>query len=183
MNEQRSTETRLNSRAADSQRSLGRNTCVTNSRPRITKATLETMVPDAYVNHIPVLTGGVGHEQLREFYSRHFIPRCLRIRRSFPSPETIGAERLVGRNDFSVYAHHRNGLDASRHRADRQAGGMSAWWSLSTSRRKTFERAHLLGSSFSACATRASGCSQPARRRLGDREKVGRPQLALQPFD
>ena len=27
-----------------------------------TKATLETMVPDAYVNHIPVLTGGVGHE-------------------------------------------------------------------------------------------------------------------------
>jgi len=33
-----------------------------------TSATLETMVPDAYVNHIPVLTGGVGHEQLLEFY-------------------------------------------------------------------------------------------------------------------
>ena len=39
-----------------------------------TNATIDTMVPDAYVNHIPVLTGGVGHAQLREFYSRHFIP-------------------------------------------------------------------------------------------------------------
>ena len=34
-----------------------------------------TMVEDAYVNHIPVLTGGVGREQLREFYSRRFIPQ------------------------------------------------------------------------------------------------------------
>src|ERR1700691_4338633 len=42
---------------------------------RDTEATLETMVPDAYVNHIPVLTGGVGLDQLRVFYSQHFIPK------------------------------------------------------------------------------------------------------------
>jgi carboxymethylenebutenolidase len=39
-----------------------------------TEDTLDTMVQDAYVNHIPVMTGGVGHEQLRRFYSQHFIP-------------------------------------------------------------------------------------------------------------
>jgi carboxymethylenebutenolidase len=60
-----------------------------------TNATLETMVPDAYVNHIPVLTGGVGHEQLREFYSRHFIPRMPPDTEIVPISRTIGAERLV----------------------------------------------------------------------------------------
>ena len=60
-----------------------------------TNATLETMVPDAYVNHIPVLTGGVGHEQLREFYSRHFIPRMPPDTDIVPISRTIGAERLV----------------------------------------------------------------------------------------
>ena len=34
---------------------------------RDTEATLGTMLPDAYVNHIPVMTGGVGREALREF--------------------------------------------------------------------------------------------------------------------
>src|SRR4029077_17054051 len=34
-----------------------------------TEDTLATMVDDAYVNHIPVLTGGVGKDALREFYS------------------------------------------------------------------------------------------------------------------
>jgi carboxymethylenebutenolidase len=60
-----------------------------------TKATLETMVPEAYVNHIPVLTGGVGHEQLREFYSRHFIPKMPPDTEIVPISRTIGAERLV----------------------------------------------------------------------------------------
>ena len=60
-----------------------------------TKATLETMVPDAYVNHIPVLTGGVGHEQLREFYSRHFIPKMPADTEIVPVSRTIGEERLV----------------------------------------------------------------------------------------
>src|SRR3990172_12531501 len=40
-----------------------------------TEDTLATMVADAYVNHIPVLTGGVGRDELREFYSKRFIPQ------------------------------------------------------------------------------------------------------------
>jgi len=62
---------------------------------RDTTATLDTMVPDAYVNHVPVLTGGVGHDQLHEFYSRHFIPRMPPDTQIIPISRTIGAQRLV----------------------------------------------------------------------------------------
>jgi carboxymethylenebutenolidase len=62
---------------------------------RDTAATLQTMVPHAYVNHIPVLTGGVGHEQLREFYSRHFISRMPPDTAIIPVSRTIGTDRLV----------------------------------------------------------------------------------------
>jgi carboxymethylenebutenolidase len=68
---------------------------------RDTNATLETMVADAYVNHIPVLTGGVGHAQLREFYSRHFIPKMPPDTEIVPISRTIGAERLVDEMIFS----------------------------------------------------------------------------------
>ena len=59
------------------------------------RATLDTMVLDAYVNHVPVLTGGVGREQLREFYSKHFIPNMPADTEIVPSSRTIGSERLV----------------------------------------------------------------------------------------
>ncbi len=36
-------------------------------------ATMATMVPQPYVNHIPTMTGGVGHDQLKRFYKYHFI--------------------------------------------------------------------------------------------------------------
>jgi carboxymethylenebutenolidase len=60
-----------------------------------TVATLETMVPDAYVNHIPVLTGGKGRDQLSEFYSKHFIPKMPPDTEITPISRTIGSERLV----------------------------------------------------------------------------------------
>jgi carboxymethylenebutenolidase len=33
------------------------------------EATLETMVDDPHVNHVPVLTGGVGLDEVRKFYA------------------------------------------------------------------------------------------------------------------
>ena len=49
---------------------------------RDTETTLATMVEDAYVNHVPVLTGGVGRDRLREFFARAgSSPRCRRTRR------------------------------------------------------------------------------------------------------
>src|SRR5260370_1972745 len=40
-----------------------------------TDDTLATMVADAYVNHIPVLTGGVGRAQLRRSCSNPVTPQ------------------------------------------------------------------------------------------------------------
>lgn len=62
---------------------------------RDTGDTLETMVPDAYVNHVPVLTGGVGHEQLSEFYSKRFIPQMPPDTAMTPVSRTIGVDRVV----------------------------------------------------------------------------------------
>jgi len=57
--------------------------------------TLATMVEDAYVNHIPVLTGGVGRDELREFYSKRFIPQMPPDTEMTPVSRTIGENQLV----------------------------------------------------------------------------------------
>ena len=62
---------------------------------RDTEATLDTMVPDAYVNHVPVMTGGVGREALREFYSRRFIPQMPADTEIVPVSRTIGTDGVV----------------------------------------------------------------------------------------
>jgi carboxymethylenebutenolidase len=60
-----------------------------------TEDTLATMVDDAYVNHIPVLTGGVGKKALREFYSKRFIPQMPLDTEVTPVSRTIGTDQLV----------------------------------------------------------------------------------------
>lgn len=60
-----------------------------------TDSTLATMVPDAYVDHVPVLTGGRGHDELRRFYATHFIPKMPPDMAMTPVSRTIGADQLV----------------------------------------------------------------------------------------
>lgn len=60
-----------------------------------TEDTLATMVEDAYVNHVPVLTGGFGTVELREFYATHFIPRMPPDLEMTPISRTIGHDQLV----------------------------------------------------------------------------------------
>jgi carboxymethylenebutenolidase len=60
-----------------------------------TEDTLATMVDDAYVNDIPVMTGGVGKPALREFYSKYFIPQMPPDMKLIPISRTIGTDRLV----------------------------------------------------------------------------------------
>jgi carboxymethylenebutenolidase len=62
---------------------------------RDTEDTLKTMVADAYVNHVPVMTGGVGHDELREFYSQRFIPQMPPDTSMTPVSRTIGIDRVV----------------------------------------------------------------------------------------
>jgi carboxymethylenebutenolidase len=60
-----------------------------------TGETLATMVEDAYVNHIPVMTGGVGQAALRQFYATHFIPKMPPDMAMTPLSRTIGKDQLV----------------------------------------------------------------------------------------
>ena len=62
---------------------------------RNTDDTLATMVDDAYVNHVPVLTGGSGRDELREFYSKRFIPQMPPDTEMTPVSRTIGEEQIV----------------------------------------------------------------------------------------
>lgn len=71
---------------------------------RSTDDTLATMVEDAYVNHVPVLTGGSGKTELRDFYSRHFIPKMPPDLTMTPISRTIGEDQLV--DEFVVSFTH-----------------------------------------------------------------------------
>src|SRR5215470_13530486 len=68
---------------------------------RETEATLETMVDDAYVNHVPVMTGGAGKDALRVFYSRDFIPSMPPDTTLTPISRTVGENQLVDEMIFS----------------------------------------------------------------------------------
>lgn len=58
-------------------------------------ATMATMVSAPYVNHVPVMTGGRDHEEVRRFYRDHFIPRWPADTRVTPISRTVGRERVV----------------------------------------------------------------------------------------
>ena len=58
-------------------------------------ATMPTMVPEPYVNHVPTLTGGVGQRELARFYRHHFIPTTPADTKLIPISRTIGADRVV----------------------------------------------------------------------------------------
>jgi carboxymethylenebutenolidase len=72
-------------------------------------ATMATMVEQPYVNHIPTMTGGVGHDQLKRFYKYHFIgvnPPDLRLT---PISRTVGAQSVV--DEFIVHFTHTTEID------------------------------------------------------------------------
>ncbi|MHB8381138.1 MAG: dienelactone hydrolase family protein [Candidatus Binataceae bacterium] len=58
-------------------------------------ATMATMTPEPYVNHIPTLTGGYGYRELHRFYKYLFIPSLPEDARIVPLSRTIGPDRIV----------------------------------------------------------------------------------------
>ncbi|RMF33984.1 MAG: dienelactone hydrolase family protein [Alphaproteobacteria bacterium] len=58
-------------------------------------ATMATMVAQPYVNHIPTMTGGVGHDHLKRFYKYHFVDSNPEDTKLIPVSRTIGTDRLV----------------------------------------------------------------------------------------
>ncbi|HXA07279.1 MAG TPA: ester cyclase [Bryobacteraceae bacterium] len=68
---------------------------------RDTVRTLDTMVDDAYVNHVPVMTGGRGKPELYRFYSTDFIPKMPPDTKLTPVSRTVGEDQLVDEIIFS----------------------------------------------------------------------------------
>jgi carboxymethylenebutenolidase len=62
---------------------------------RDVNATMATMVAQPYVNHVPTMTGGVGHDHLKRFYKYHFVDSNPEDTKLIPISRTIGADRLV----------------------------------------------------------------------------------------
>lgn len=57
--------------------------------------TMVTMVPEPYVNHVPTMTGGVGHKLLARFYQHHFVNSNPPDTTLIPISRTIGATQIV----------------------------------------------------------------------------------------
>jgi carboxymethylenebutenolidase len=72
-------------------------------------ATMATMVSEPYVNHIPTMTGGVGHDELKRFYKYYFIGvNPLDLRLTLVS-RTIGTDRIV--DELVVHFTHTTEID------------------------------------------------------------------------
>ncbi|MEE9159798.1 MAG: hypothetical protein V3U60_15615, partial [Gammaproteobacteria bacterium] len=56
-------------------------------------ATMATMTSDPFVNHVPVMTGGVGSSEVRHFYSTYFIPGHPPDTEVVPVARTVGDDR------------------------------------------------------------------------------------------
>jgi carboxymethylenebutenolidase len=68
---------------------------------RDVSSTIATMVEDAYVNHIPVMTGGYGHTALRRFYAEDFISLMPSDTSIKLISRTLGQDQLVDEMIFS----------------------------------------------------------------------------------
>ena len=64
-------------------------------------ATMATMVAAPYVNHVPTMTGGVGHAELKRFYKYHFIGGNPPDTALTPVSRTVGADQIVDELIFS----------------------------------------------------------------------------------
>jgi carboxymethylenebutenolidase len=58
-------------------------------------AAMATMTDDPYVNHVPVMTGGVGFDEVRRFYGQHFIGKWPEDTEITPVSRTIGETQVV----------------------------------------------------------------------------------------
>ena len=59
------------------------------------EATMATMTDAPYVNHVPVMTGGVGHEGVRQFYTNHLVGKFFP-----PDAELINVSRTIGEDQL-----------------------------------------------------------------------------------
>jgi carboxymethylenebutenolidase len=62
---------------------------------RSVDATMATMTDAPYVTHVPVMTGGYGHDEVREFYATWFIGHWPADVQITPISRTVGQGRVI----------------------------------------------------------------------------------------
>ena len=108
-------------------------------------ATMATMTDDPYVNHVPVMTGGVGFEGVRQFYGDHFIGKWPNDIAITPVSRTVGEEPGRRRARPLVHARHRDAPAAAGRRTDGEARAARVLRRRRVRGRQGRARAHLLG--------------------------------------
>jgi carboxymethylenebutenolidase len=62
---------------------------------RDVEATMRTMSARPYLDHVPVMTGGYGREEVERFYREHFIPQWPPDTEVQVVSRTVGARQVV----------------------------------------------------------------------------------------
>ena len=76
---------------------------------RSADAALATMSATPYLNHVPVMTGGVGREEIRAFYAERFIPQMPPDAEIQLISRTVGQSRIV--DEFIIKCTHTVSMD------------------------------------------------------------------------
>jgi carboxymethylenebutenolidase len=58
-------------------------------------ATMQTMIKEPYVHHVPMMTGGVGYQGVYNFYKNHFIGKMPADTKIVRISRTIGKDQVV----------------------------------------------------------------------------------------
>ena len=59
------------------------------------EATMKTMVREPYVHHVPMLTGGVGYDEVHNFYKNHFVGKMPDDIKIEHISRTVGKDQVV----------------------------------------------------------------------------------------
>jgi hypothetical protein len=123
---------------------------------RSVDATMATMTDAPYVTHVPVMTGGYGHDEVRQFYATWFIGRWPADVQITPISRTAGTRARHRRVHSQLHPRRRGAGTTAGHRADRPQGYPATRGGDGHRRPQSRLRAHLLGPSLAPRAGRRS---------------------------
>ncbi|KAF9763208.1 hypothetical protein IL306_003216 [Fusarium sp. DS 682] len=76
---------------------------------RSVENTMNTMVQEPYVNHVPTMTGGIGREKLTVFYRDHFIFQNPPDTETYLISRSVGIDRVI--EEFIFTCTHHSQID------------------------------------------------------------------------
>ncbi len=68
-------------------------------------ATMKTMVGEPYVHHVPMMTGGIGHDSVYNFYKDYFVGKMPGDTKVECISRTVGRDQVVDELKFTSMFH------------------------------------------------------------------------------